>query len=80
MEVEGSFDNWSTRQILQRTGKDFTIIRLLPPGVYQVPGEREGEGLGREGERTCAWGSEHLGLEPLGGCGRASTAVRVRCL
>ncbi|KAF5829295.1 hypothetical protein DUNSADRAFT_16293 [Dunaliella salina] len=36
VEVEGSFDNWSTRQILQRTGKDFTIIKLLPPGVYQV--------------------------------------------
>lgn len=36
MEVEGSFDNWSTRQLLQRTGKDYTIIKLLPPGVYQV--------------------------------------------
>jgi 5'-AMP-activated protein kinase regulatory beta subunit len=36
VEVEGSFDNWSTRQVLQRTGKDFTIVKLLPPGVYQV--------------------------------------------
>eukprot|EP00877_Chromochloris_zofingiensis_P004634 jgi/Chrzof1/14171/Cz08g28030.t1 len=34
-EVEGSWDNWSTRQPLQRTGKDFTVIKLLPPGVYQ---------------------------------------------
>lgn len=36
VEVEGSFDNWSTRQVLQRTGKDFTIVKLMPPGVYQV--------------------------------------------
>lgn len=36
MEVEGSFDNWSTRQHMQKSGKDFTIIKLLPPGVYQV--------------------------------------------
>ena len=36
MEVEGSFDNWTTRQTMQRSGKDFTIIKLLPPGVYQV--------------------------------------------
>ncbi len=34
--MEGSFDNWTTRQALQRTGKDFTIVKLLPPGVYQV--------------------------------------------
>jgi 5'-AMP-activated protein kinase regulatory beta subunit len=34
--VEGSFDNWTTRQPLQHTGKDWTIIKLLPPGVYQV--------------------------------------------
>ena len=36
MEVEGSFDNWTTRQTMQRSGKDFTIVKLLPPGVYQV--------------------------------------------
>lgn len=36
VEVEGSFDNWTTRQTLQRAGKDFTIVKLLPPGVYQV--------------------------------------------
>lgn len=38
VEVEGSFDNWTTRQPLQKSGKDFTIIKLLPPGVYQVRG------------------------------------------
>eukprot|EP00879_Flechtneria_rotunda_P003348 GHRR01003575.1.p1 GENE.GHRR01003575.1~~GHRR01003575.1.p1 ORF type:complete len:273 (+),score=72.07 GHRR01003575.1:199-1017(+) len=35
VEVEGSFDNWSSRQPLQKTGRDFTVIKLLPPGVYQ---------------------------------------------
>ena len=37
VEVEGSFDNWTMRQPMQRSGKDFTIVKLLPPGVYQVP-------------------------------------------
>jgi 5'-AMP-activated protein kinase, regulatory beta subunit len=36
VEVQGSFDNWSSRQALQRSGKDYTIVKLLPPGVYQV--------------------------------------------
>jgi 5'-AMP-activated protein kinase regulatory beta subunit len=36
VEVEGSFDNWTTRQVLQRSGKESTIVKLLPPGVYQV--------------------------------------------
>lgn len=35
VEVEGSFDNWSSRTPLQRSGRDFTIVKLLPPGVYQ---------------------------------------------
>lgn len=35
--MKGSFDNWTTRQPMQRSGKDFTIVKLLPPGVYQVP-------------------------------------------
>lgn len=34
--IEGSFDNWTTRHTLQRTGKNFTVVKLLPPGVYQV--------------------------------------------
>ena len=36
VEIEGSFDNWSTRHSLQRSGKDFTLVKLLAPGVYQV--------------------------------------------
>ncbi len=36
MEVEGSFDNWTSRQRMQKSGKDYTIVKLLPPGVYQV--------------------------------------------
>lgn len=43
VEVEGSFDNWSTRQVLQRTGKDFNIVKLLPPGVYQYKFIVDGE-------------------------------------
>lgn len=35
--MEGSFDNWGVRHTMQKSGKDFTIIKLLPPGVYQVP-------------------------------------------
>ncbi|NP_001266176.1 Tau2 [Solanum lycopersicum] len=33
--VEGSWDNWKSRNILQRSGKDFTILKVLPSGVYQ---------------------------------------------
>ncbi|XP_010270229.1 PREDICTED: SNF1-related protein kinase regulatory subunit beta-2 isoform X2 [Nelumbo nucifera] len=33
--VEGSWDNWRTRKPLQRSGKDFTIMKVLPSGVYQ---------------------------------------------
>jgi hypothetical protein len=36
VQVEGSFDNWTTRQQLQRSGREFTVVKLLPPGVYQV--------------------------------------------
>lgn len=36
VEVEGSFDNWQHRHALQRSGNDFTLVRLLPPGIYQV--------------------------------------------
>ncbi|GLT25813.1 hypothetical protein SLA2020_009180 [Shorea laevis] len=32
--VEGSWDNWRTRIPLQRSGKDFTIMKMLPSGVY----------------------------------------------
>ncbi|XP_061344358.1 SNF1-related protein kinase regulatory subunit beta-2-like [Gastrolobium bilobum] len=33
--AEGSWDNWKTRMPLQRSGKDFTIMKVLPSGVYQ---------------------------------------------
>lgn len=35
VSVEGSWDNWKTRIALQRSGKDFTIMKVLPSGVYQ---------------------------------------------
>ncbi|GAQ89891.1 5'-AMP-activated protein kinase beta subunit [Klebsormidium nitens] len=35
VSVEGSWDNWTTRQPLQKSGKDFTLIKMLPPGIYQ---------------------------------------------
>lgn len=33
--VEGSWDNWTARKVLQRTGKDYSILLVLPSGVYQ---------------------------------------------
>ncbi|KAH7282823.1 hypothetical protein KP509_35G049000 [Ceratopteris richardii] len=33
--VEGSWDDWQKRTRLQRAGNDFTIVKLLLPGVYQ---------------------------------------------
>ncbi|MCO5580934.1 hypothetical protein L7F22_034808 [Adiantum nelumboides] len=33
--IEGSWDNWQTRTRLQKAANDFTIVKLLPPGVYQ---------------------------------------------
>ncbi|KAL5097544.1 hypothetical protein RYX36_001871 [Vicia faba] len=35
VSVEGSWDNWKSRIPLQRSGKDFTIMKVLPSGVYQ---------------------------------------------
>ncbi|CAK7349131.1 unnamed protein product [Dovyalis caffra] len=32
--VTGSWDNWNRRETLQRIGKDFTIMKTLPAGVY----------------------------------------------
>jgi 5'-AMP-activated protein kinase regulatory beta subunit len=43
VEVEGSWDNWTARQPLRHTGKDWTIIKLLPPGVYQYKFIVDGE-------------------------------------
>ncbi|WZN58947.1 AMP-activated protein kinase [Chloropicon roscoffensis] len=35
VEVEGSWDNWTSRLTLLKSGKDFTVVKLLMPGVYQ---------------------------------------------
>ncbi|GAB4817836.1 hypothetical protein N2152v2_004882 [Parachlorella kessleri] len=35
VQLEGSFDNWTQRHTMQQSGKDFTLVKLLPPGVYQ---------------------------------------------
>jgi len=32
--LEGSWDNWVSRKTMQRTGKDFSILLVLPSGVY----------------------------------------------
>ncbi|XP_073055948.1 SNF1-related protein kinase regulatory subunit beta-2-like [Primulina eburnea] len=33
--VEGSWNDWKTSEPLQRSGKDFTIMKVLPSGFYQ---------------------------------------------
>ncbi|KAJ8500456.1 hypothetical protein OPV22_011008 [Ensete ventricosum] len=33
--LEGSWDNWTSRKHLQRSGKDHAILMVLPSGVYQ---------------------------------------------
>ncbi|URE39315.1 major facilitator superfamily antiporter [Musa troglodytarum] len=33
--VEGSWDNWTSRKHLQRSGKDHAILMVLPSGVYR---------------------------------------------
>eukprot|EP01025_Chloroclados_australasicus_P015461 TRINITY_DN17408_c0_g1_i4.p2 TRINITY_DN17408_c0_g1~~TRINITY_DN17408_c0_g1_i4.p2 ORF type:complete len:206 (-),score=30.38 TRINITY_DN17408_c0_g1_i4:442-1059(-) len=35
VEIWGSWNNWTAPTTLQPNGKEFTIIKLLPPGVYQ---------------------------------------------
>jgi hypothetical protein len=62
VECEGSFDNWTQRHMMLRSGKDFTLVKLLPPGVYQasaaccaLQGRMRGI-RGREDQRlVCAW-------------------------
>lgn len=34
VSIEGSWDNWKTREFLQRSGRDLTIMKVLPSGVY----------------------------------------------
>ncbi|GHP02897.1 5'-AMP-activated protein kinase beta subunit [Pycnococcus provasolii] len=33
--IEGSWDDWTTRAPMQRQGREHTLVKLLPPGVYQ---------------------------------------------
>ncbi|XP_073139142.1 SNF1-related protein kinase regulatory subunit beta-1-like isoform X2 [Henckelia pumila] len=33
--VEGSWDNWRSRKILERSGKDHSILLILPAGIYR---------------------------------------------
>jgi hypothetical protein len=62
VEVEGSWDNWTSRTPLLRNGKDFTLIKLLPPGVYQVGAV--GPGLAAGGLRgVCLQVGEHQGRQ-----------------
>ncbi|KAK3022468.1 hypothetical protein RJ639_046343, partial [Escallonia herrerae] len=32
--VEGSWNHWKTREFLQKSGRDFSIMKVLPSGVY----------------------------------------------
>eukprot|EP01026_Neomeris_dumetosa_P074222 TRINITY_DN7703_c0_g2_i1.p2 TRINITY_DN7703_c0_g2~~TRINITY_DN7703_c0_g2_i1.p2 ORF type:complete len:265 (-),score=32.53 TRINITY_DN7703_c0_g2_i1:814-1608(-) len=35
VQIKGSWNNWTTLTKLQKSDKDFTIVQLLAPGVYQ---------------------------------------------
>lgn len=41
--VEGSWDNWTSRKTLQRSGKDHSILLVLPSGVYHYKFIVDGE-------------------------------------
>ncbi|MQL95083.1 hypothetical protein Taro_027734 [Colocasia esculenta] len=41
--VEGSWDNWKSRRILQRSGKDHSILLVLSSGVYRYKFIVDGE-------------------------------------
>eukprot|EP01026_Neomeris_dumetosa_P068930 TRINITY_DN67813_c0_g1_i3.p1 TRINITY_DN67813_c0_g1~~TRINITY_DN67813_c0_g1_i3.p1 ORF type:complete len:161 (+),score=11.69 TRINITY_DN67813_c0_g1_i3:107-589(+) len=43
VEIWGSWNNWTSPTALQPNGKEFTIIKLLPPGVYQYKYKIDGE-------------------------------------
>ena len=36
VQVEGSFDGWKKREDMVKSGKNFQLVKLLPPGIYQV--------------------------------------------
>ncbi|GKV08273.1 hypothetical protein SLEP1_g19930 [Rubroshorea leprosula] len=41
--VEGSWDNWTSRKTLQRSGKDHSILLVLPSGLYHYKFIVDGE-------------------------------------
>lgn len=45
VSVEGSWDNWKSRKPMQKSGKDHSLLLILPSGVYRyrfvVDGERK---------------------------------------
>lgn len=41
--VEGSWDNWTSRKILQRSGKDHAVLLVLPSGIYHYKFIVDGE-------------------------------------
>ncbi|XP_042521077.1 SNF1-related protein kinase regulatory subunit beta-1-like [Macadamia integrifolia] len=41
--VEGSWDNWAQRKMLQKSGKDHSILLVLPSGIYQYKFIVDGE-------------------------------------
>ncbi|GKV01190.1 hypothetical protein SLEP1_g13765 [Rubroshorea leprosula] len=43
VSVEGSWDNWTSRKALQRSGKDHSILLVLPSGMYHYKFIVDGE-------------------------------------
>lgn len=41
--VEGSWDNWTSRKVLERSGKDHAVLLVLPSGIYHYRIIVEGE-------------------------------------
>ncbi|XP_057479295.1 SNF1-related protein kinase regulatory subunit beta-1-like [Actinidia eriantha] len=41
--VEGSWDSWTSRKMLQRSGKDHSILLVLPSGIYHYKFIVDGE-------------------------------------
>ncbi|XP_047310706.1 SNF1-related protein kinase regulatory subunit beta-2-like [Impatiens glandulifera] len=57
--LEGSWDNWKTRKLLHKSGKDFTIMRVLPSGVYHYRFVVDGQ---RRYSPDMPWGQDENGL------------------
>ncbi|XP_004288390.1 PREDICTED: SNF1-related protein kinase regulatory subunit beta-1 [Fragaria vesca subsp. vesca] len=43
LAVEGSWDNWKSRKALQRSGKDHSVLLVLPSGIYRYKFIVDGE-------------------------------------